>query len=192
MTEVFWISYAALWTLTALMAVAVFALLRLQGSVLIRTKAARHSQGPAVGAVVRSMELRDFQGRVQEVPYPGAGAELVVAMVSDCSVCRRVLPALSDLAERRAGEVQVTIVYPGNRDSLAALSPGLSRHIRVVHDPRRTLMRTHGIVHSPFALVLQDGLVKRSGLVDGEPAVAWLLGVLEADAATPELVGSVP
>lgn len=183
MSPLFLLSYAVLWLLVMALSVAVYVLLRHEGQLLIKSKSVRENQGPDIGSPLPQFNLRDYSGTRLDISANPGRPTLIVLAVENCQLCERALPALRDVAMERSDELNTTFVYPGTSADFERLRHNLTSLTRVVHDPRKSVIRRLRVTHTPFGILVDPyGVVLKKAILNDRSNVDWLLEPLSDSA----------
>jgi hypothetical protein len=151
----FWITYALLWILTASLAVAVLALFRVHGTMLMAGREARLQQGPEVGKPVSVVSMSSTSGMPVTLGRSAKPAAQVVFFASiRCKSCLEARHGLSAFATTHASAVETIVVCDGTLEEARKFSSELSEHVQVVPDGRLGLAARWRVRGAPFIVVL--------------------------------------
>jgi hypothetical protein len=174
------VSFAALWALVALVAVAQALVIRY--AVRLERELLDAGDGPEVGARVAGVELRDLSGRGWNL-IPAAGRRAAVFFMSPaCPACgqvSRALRALPDIAP-----MDLLVVCQASEEAARRYAGRQSLFLPVLPDPEGAAMRALRVTGVPFALVLDaSGRVERKGVPVTYRDMLELLGAPEEEDA---------
>jgi len=176
----FWTTYVALWAPVLILIVAVFALYRYYGSVLVNSREGRMSQGPEVGRQLAHITFRDTRNEVVDLTTQGTRPILVFMAQIACKPCREALPALANFATKYQDAVDVVFVCAGKLDEVQQFARSLPRTVRIIADPRRAGFVTLRVSSTPFAFILDnERIVRGTGMPVVTKAFEWFVRQLD-------------
>jgi AhpC/TSA family len=176
-------SYAALWVLVVVLAVALLALYNHFGQMYLTSHAGREEQGPTVGSVLDGFTAADLQGR--RVSVPGGRPALVLLASTDCPECRRLRAPLQQLAIDRQASLDVVVLCSGQRSQVAEWAAGMGGPVHVIQDKNYRRASAMGVGITPFVVgVDAGGVVQARGLLNGREGLALAVEAL-LDGAPP-------
>lgn len=167
MSELFLASYVLLWILVVGSLIAIAALYFQVGSIMLGTRSAIARDGPAIGAELQ--EISTAQGGVSLHD----GHHLLLFGVAGCTICESLAPELAEAS--RLGEVRATVHLL--RWSVSGGEPKETSDADVgwIGIDRRVVARLR-IRVSPFAVLVEDGIVKAKGVVNNVRDVQGVAG----------------
>jgi peroxiredoxin len=173
LSPVWMLSFAALWVLMALVAVAQALLIR--HTLRVEQELLAVDDGPELGAEVPSLRLAGLDGELRDL-VPAADRRLALFFISPgCPACGQVCRTLQALPDLVAVDVVVVCGAPPESSRRYVERHGISWP--VVTDPEGTAMRVLGVAAVPFAVVLDPrGRVERKGTPASYTDLLDLLG----------------
>lgn len=155
------ISFAALWVLIGLIAVAQALVIR--HALKLERDLLDASDGPDIGAAVPPVRLRDAAGAPQTLS-PAVGRRLAVVFMSPaCSACAAVARALRGLPEIEG--LDVVAVCQASPDAAQRYAARKQLALPVLADPEGLTLKAYQVSGIPFAVVLDvRGQVEGKGV----------------------------
>lgn len=177
MSTLFWVSYALLWLLVAVLAVAVLALYHHFGQMYLNSRESRADPGPERGRPFTPDKAVDLAGNTVTLPLPDRPA-LVLFASTTCPICAQLRDHVARISAERP-DLPVVVFCEGTEAAVADWAGDLRDTTRVVADPRRRHAHRHDVAGTPVCVaVARDGTVRATAIVNGYERLAEL-----ADAA---------
>src|SRR5947208_476162 len=173
-TPLWMVSFAALWTLIALTAVAVS--LALRHTLRLERELLDASDGPEIGSEIAPVRLRDLDGRPRTL-LPAAGRRLALTFLSpSCSACSQVSRAISALPDLEGTDV--IAVCQASPEGARRYAERERLFVPVAPDPDGAATRALQVSGIPFLLLLDpQGRVERKGVPASNRDLLELVGV---------------
>lgn len=153
----FWASYVVLWLVVVLLFVLVVGLYRELGQLYLRTRGATTRDGPRVGTQVGEVHAGS---RVIDV---SRGSHILLFGLQGCRICEQLMAELAALDPREVNGLGLHLMVQTGGSPLPGWAAG-SGVEAVVADPS-TISKLR-IRVSPFAILVQDGVVRAKGVVN--------------------------
>jgi peroxiredoxin len=171
LTDLWVLSFAALWVLIAFIAVAQALVIR--HALRLERELLDASDGPELGAAVPPVRLNDLTG--EPVTLAPRGRRLAVVFLSPaCSACSHVSRMLRGLPEVEG--IQVVAVIQASASAARRYEERQELPVQVLPDPDGVVLKAMQVTGIPFVLVLDArGRVERKGVPASFPELLQLL-----------------
>jgi thiol-disulfide isomerase/thioredoxin len=165
MTVAFWVSYAILWIMVAVLTVGVFALYHHFGQMYLGSPAGRQEQGPKAGSFFKPVESEDIGGATVIVPL--RNKPMLVAFTStSCPLCAQLRGSLQEFAQANR-DVAVVVYCDGSTRAVEAWAGDLPKDVFVIADRRGRVAVRNDVDATPFGIAVgNDGIVRAKGIVN--------------------------
>ena len=165
MSPVFWVSYAVLWLVVAVLVAAVFALYQHLGQMYLSSAEGRTEQGPRLDEPLRGANAEDLTGAALVLPIDRRPALLLFASTT-CELCARLRAEVTDFVAAGAG-VDVVVLCDGPARMVREWAAALPASVRVVADTRGKLAIRYGVGVLPYVTAVDAaGIVRHRGVVN--------------------------
>lgn len=172
MNSLFVASYAILWVVVLVEALAIFAIYHHFAELYLVSREGRASQGPAIGKQLPPLLATSQTGSPQTLPRKRQPTLLVFTSTT-CKICERLKEDLGRFAGRRR-DVDLCVLCAGTENEVKSWSSTLPDVIGVFPDRGYKLAASLSIGLTPFVVGLDDeGVVRVRGLVNEEFGLDW-------------------
>jgi len=154
-TTLFAISYVLLWLTVLTLACAVYLIFRYLGT-MISSKGRRGEEGPELGQEIRSRVIEDIQGVSWILGRSSKQLQLIFFVSTDCRSCKRAMPFLAMLSEKRQSVLETILICRGKMKSLPRLVERLPPTVKVVKDEYAKISTNLNISNVPFAILVDS------------------------------------
>jgi peroxiredoxin len=167
------VSFAALWALLAIVAVAQGLVIR--HALRVEEELLEVNDGPEVGTEVNSVVLPDLEGTMRSLAPAGGKRGALFFMSPACPACSQVSRVLRALPE--LPELDVAIICQAPAEGARRWAERRELFYPVLPDPEGIAMRALQVSGIPFVLVVDAaGRVERKGVAGNYRDMLELLG----------------
>jgi methylamine dehydrogenase accessory protein MauD len=151
-------SYLVLWALVLILALLLMGLIRQVGLLQIRLSGGadrKHGVGTGENAVAK-FDANTLDGEHVSAESLRGRPALLFFTGDACSTCRRILPAFSEITERRGPTLRTMIMARGSLAETRAWADSLNVRSQVVADEDGAVAEAFGVSTTPQVLLLDE------------------------------------
>jgi AhpC/TSA family protein len=167
-SQIFWITYVAVWSLILALFFAVFLLFRAQRQIILSIRNEKlEGQGPQVNQKLPEIVLYDLRGNAIRLGRPQPKTQFIFFSSPGCKHCRRIRGAFGAFADFNAATVEALLVCRGESKLVAEFAKGLPQSVNVIADPHWEIGKQLNVLGVPFGLIVDfEAVVKVKRMLD--------------------------
>lgn len=184
MSEIWLVSYIALWALVLLLMLICLALARQIGLIhrrLLPFPAKATPEGPAVGEQLKPIVVEGIGNQSVIVGGETSQPRMYVFVGANCPACDELAPSVRSISKSDAEEIQLVLVSVGGTSDDNRRFVERNRLSTLPYVVAPEVVSAYGIVGTPFAIVADErGVVRAKGVANHLEHLESLLAALVA------------